>query len=216
MRSPALAKEIMDALLEQVNVPVSIKVRKGWDDCLNAVKISCLAEEAGVQMITVHGRTVDQGFSGKADWDIIREIKNQVAIPVVGNGDIFAPEDALQMLDYCNCDGVMVGRGAMGNPWIFRRTKKLLESGYLEPPPSLKERIDKAARHLDYLILDKGEVRGVKEMRKHTHWYVKSVPGAVTIRNRVNKASTKQDFLLLFEEIKAQQRDKEAGPLSRS
>ena len=201
MRAPSLAVNIMESLVQTLKVPVTIKIRKGWEDCLTALEISKKAEEVGVQAVAVHGRLVEQGFSGEADWDIIRQIGEEVGIPVLGNGDVFTPELSQKMLDYCNCSAAMIARGAMGNPWIFSRAQNLIEKGIKVPSPTLEERMEKALRHLDLLIEHKGENRGVKEMRKHAHWYVKAIKGAVAIRSKINKASSREEFVSLFDEI---------------
>lgn len=205
MRDPSLAFNITESLVKNLQVPVTIKIRKGWEDCLTALEISKKAEEVGVQAIAVHGRLVEQGFSGEADWDIIKQIGEEVEIPVLGNGDVFTPELSQKMLDYCNCSAVMIARGAMGNPWIFSRAQSLIEKGIKVPSPTLEERMEKALRHLDLLIEHKGENRGIKEMRKHAHWYVKAIKGAVAIRSKINKASSREEFVSLFDEILSRQ-----------
>jgi len=196
---------IMEELVQRVNIPVSIKIRKGWEDCQTALEISRLAEEKGIKAVTIHGRTVEQGFSGQADWEIIKKIKEKINITVIGNGDVFTPYDAKRMLDYCGCDGVMIARGALGNPWIFPRTLSLLEYGIATPPPSFEEKMEKALHHLELLLTFKGEARATKEMRKHAHWYVKYAKGANAIRKEINKATTRQDFIEIFNKILAGQ-----------
>lgn len=201
LRDTNHAALVMEELVHRVKVPVTIKIRKGWEDCQTALEIACLAEEKGIKAVTIHGRTVEQAFSGQADWEIIKKIKEKVNITVIGNGDVFTPDDAKQMFDYCGCDGVMIARGALGNPWIFRRAFSLIEHGVIIPPPSFEEKMEKALHHLDLLITFKGEMRATKEMRKHAHWYVKYARGASAIRKEINKATTRQDFIRIFNKI---------------
>ncbi len=201
LREPDKAARIMEAVVRKVSIPVTVKIRKGWDDCINALEISRLAEEVGVKAVIIHGRTVEQGFSGRSDWDIISEVKDTAGIAVIGSGDIWEPEDIKRMFNECGCDGVMVGRGALGNPWIFSRTRKFMEKGIVPPGPTAKERVKKALRHLELLIIDKGENRGCKEMRKHAHWYIKFSRGAGILKSDINEAATKKDYEYIFEKL---------------
>ncbi len=195
MRDLPLARRIIKAVVNRVSVPVTVKMRKGWDDTsVNAVELAAIAEDEGVAAITIHGRTRAQYYSGQADWEIIKRVKSRVKIPVIGNGDIWEPQDAARMLEVTGCDGVMIGRGSMGNPWIFKRTAKYLETGYLLPEPSALERIQMAIRHLDMIIEDKGEHIGVREMRKHAAWYLKGMKDSAKARETFNHANTKQEF----------------------
>lgn len=210
MQKPELVAQIVRKVSESVTVPVTVKMRKGWDDdSINAVEIACIAEENGAKAVTVHGRTREQFYTGKADWSIISKVKQAVKIPVIGNGDISSPEAAKAMLEETGCDGVMIGRGAEGNPWIFRRTVEFLSSGELLPEPSYEEKVEMALLHLGKTIELKGEFIGVKEMRKHLAWYLKSMPGAASIKSEVfklDKASEVQglleDYLKHLSEVK--------------
>lgn len=191
MKTPALVGEIVRSVVESQKKPVTVKFRKGFDDgSINAVEIAEIAEANGASAVAVHGRTREQYYSGKADWDIIKEVKKSVSIPVIGNGDVFSPQDAENLFDYTGCDAVMIGRGAQGNPWIFRRITKYLETGEILPPPDAGERMEVAMRHLKMLVDFKGEYIGVREMRRHLSDYTKGMAGAAQMRGKINSAST--------------------------
>ena len=200
MKNPKLVEEILTALVKKVKKPVTVKFRKGFDDDhINAVEIARIAESCGVSAVAVHGRTRAQFYSGKADWDIIRQVKEAVKIPVIGNGDIFTPEDAKRMLDETGCDGLMIARGAKGNPWIFSRTLHYLETGELLGPPDKEELKETILRHAQLQIQFKGEYLGLCEMRKHLSWYTVGLPHSSSLRNDVNQTETWEEFYNLIQ-----------------
>lgn len=200
MKNPKLVEQILTALVKKVKKPVTVKFRKGFDDDhINAVEIAKIAESCGVSAVAVHGRTRAQFYSGKADWDIIRQVKEAVKIPVIGNGDIFTPEDAKRMLDETGCDGLMIARGAKGNPWIFSRTLHYLETGELLGPPDKEELKETILRHAQLQIQFKGEYLGLCEMRKHLSWYTVGLPHSSSLRNDVNQTETWEEFYNLIQ-----------------
>lgn len=202
LREPDLARRIIEAVVEAASVPVTVKLRTGWDEsCINIVEMARLAQAAGARAITVHGRTRVQHYSGKADWGAIARAVEAVDIPVIGNGDIWAPQDARAMMETTGCAGVAIARGALGNPWIFRRTVHYLRTGELLPEPSVQERVQMAKRHLRMLVDHKGEYIGVREMRKHAAWYVKGIHGAAALRVRINAAETEEEMARILEEV---------------
>ena len=194
--NPKLVGEIISAVSKASEKPVTVKFRKGFDDQhLNALEIGRIAEESGAKAVTIHGRTREQYYAGKADWDIIKALKEEIkTIPVIGNGDIFTPEDAKKMLEYTGCDAVMIGRGSQGNPFIFKRTVEYLEKGVLLPEPTWEDRLDIAEKHMDMLADYKGEVIGIREMRKHLGWYIKGLPHSAEMRVKINATSGRENM----------------------
>lgn len=204
MKQPQLAHDILAAMVKAVKIPVTVKFRAGWDDSnRNAVEIAKAVEAAGVSAVAVHGRTRQQFYEGKADWGIIAEVKQAVKVPVFGNGDIFTVEDGLRMLAETGVDGLMIGRGADGNPWIFRELAAVLRGEERPAAPSLQERLAQAAEHLDMLIDYKGEHISVKEMRRHISAYLKGLPHAAEFRGRFHKVDTREQFMELLAEYAA-------------
>lgn len=195
MKEPERVRAIVKAVVAASQKPVTVKIRKGWDDShVNAVEIARIAEGEGAMAVTVHGRTREQYYSGEADWTIIGEVKRHLSIPVIGNGDLFTPQAALQMLKETGCDGIMVARGAQGNPWIFRDILHYLKTGEILPPPTPREKVEMALRHMDLVIQLKGEKVGIPEMRKHIGWYIKGLRGATRTKNLVNQASSREEI----------------------
>lgn len=188
LKNPKLAAEIVRAVRGAVDIPVTVKIRIGWDkNSINAVEMAKYLEDAGASLICVHGRTREQQYAPSADWSHIADVKSAVSVPVIGNGDIFEPRDALKMLRETGCDGVMIGRGALGNPWIFENTVNLFE-GREERKIPQNEVIDVALSHLKLMIETKGARAGIAESRKHLGWYMKGIRGAAELRNRINCA----------------------------
>lgn len=190
LKNPKLAAEIVRAVRGAVDIPVTVKIRIGWDkNSINAVEMAKYLEDAGASLICVHGRTREQQYAPSADWSHIANVKRAVSVPVIGNGDIFEPRDASKMLRETGCDGVMIGRGALGNPWIFENTINLFE-GREERKIPQNEVIDVALSHLKLMIETKGERAGIAESRKHLGWYMKGIRGAAELRNRINCAES--------------------------
>jgi tRNA-dihydrouridine synthase B len=181
-----LLKRIVHDVVKAVHTPVSCKIRSGWNEgSIVAVEAARIIQKEGAAMLTLHPRTKSQGFAGRADWRLIQTVKNQLDIPVIGNGDIVTPRDAERMADETGCDAVMIGRAAMGHPWIFRQTDHLLETGEFLPDPGLNERVQVCLRHYDLALRLHGISRGLKEMRKHIGWYLKGMPGVSKIRSQL-------------------------------
>ena len=188
MKNPKLVEEIVSKTAKAIKKPVTVKIRKGFDDeHINAVEIARIAESAGAAAVAVHGRTREQYYSGKADWDIIRQVKEAVKIPVIGNGDVTSPEAARQLMETTGCDGIMIGRGAQGNPWIFRQILHWMETGEEEPKPDLEEVKAMILRHARMLVEYKSVYTGIREMRKHVAWYTAGYPNSAKLRARVNE-----------------------------
>ena len=191
MKNPKQAEKVLSAMVKAVKKPVTVKFRKGFNDTsVNAVEFAKMAEGSGVAAVAVHGRTREQYYSGKADWDIIRQVKEAVKIPVIGNGDIFTPQDAGRMMEETGCDGIMVARGAKGNPWIFRRINQYLDTGEILPGPSIEEIQAMILRHGHMLAAYKGEQTAMREMRGHVAWYTKGMPHSAALRNEINQVET--------------------------
>ena len=191
MKNPKQAEKVLSAMVKAVKKPVTVKFRKGLNDTsVNAVEFAKMAEGSGVAAVAVHGRTREQYYSGKADWDIIRQVKEAVKIPVIGNGDIFTPQDAGRMMEETGCDGIMVARGAKGNPWIFRRINHYLDTGEILPGPSIEEIQAMILRHGHMLAAYKGEQTAMREMRGHVAWYTKGMPHSAALRNEINQVET--------------------------
>lgn len=194
--------EMVAAVTDVVKKPVTVKMRMGWDpEHIYAVENALAAERAGVSAIALHGRTRYQMYEGLADWNILKEVKQAIKIPLIGNGDVKSPEDAKRMIDETNVDGVMIGRAALGDPWMIYRTVNYLETGKLLPEPSPKEKIDVCILHLDRLIALKDEYIAVREMRKHAAWYLKGVPGNGTVRQAINAANTREELVTILSSI---------------
>lgn len=199
LKEPKLVEKLVTAMVNATRKPVTVKIRIGWDeDSINGVEIGKIIESAGASALVVHGRTRSQYYQGKADWAAIKSIKENLSIPVIGNGDVFTLKEAKEKMNQSGCDGIMIGRGALGNPWIF---KQLTEG--VEPPyePTFQERKKVALKHLDLVIADKGETVGIKEMRKHFAWYFKGFPKAAQVRNEINRISDKNQLIHYIEEL---------------
>jgi len=200
--NPDKIYDMVSAVVQAVNKPVTVKMRIGWDEKhIYAVQNAQAVEQAGGAAVAIHGRTRVQMYEGVANWDVIRQAKEAVSIPVIGNGDVQTPQDAKRMLDETGVDGVMIGRAALGNPWMIYQTVKYLESGILTEEPSIKEKIDVCILHLDRLIALKGETIAVREMRKHAAWYLKGIKGSGKYRNAINACETRDEMVNLLTEL---------------
>lgn len=200
---PERAFRVLKALVGAVNMPVTVKMRIGWDkDHINVLEMAKLAEEAGVQAVAVHGRTREQFYRDRADWQIIRQVREKLRIPVIANGDIRNVEDLIKIREVTGCEAVMVGRAAQGNPWIFRQLTQYLKTGDILPGPTMEERKEIIIRHLDMLLKFKGDYVGPREMRKHATWYTRGIKGNAELRVQFNKAETREDFLRILEKMK--------------
>ena len=193
------AEKVIKAVVENSKVPVTLKIRKGWDkENIVATEIAKIAEDAGISAITVHGRTRSEFYSGKADLEIIKKVKETVKIPVIGNGDIVDDESAYNMFEKTNVDGIMIGRGSFGNPWIFRNIKHYLETGEKLPAPSNDEKLEIMKKHINLAVAEKGEI-AVKELRKHISWYTKNLKNSSEFRSKMNTIETKEELLEMLE-----------------
>ena len=202
MRTPALAGDIMRALKKAVSLPVTVKMRLGWDEAsVNAVEMTKRAEDAGVDAVAVHGRTRQQFYSGSADWKKIAEVVEAVTIPVIANGDVRTVDDLARIRRVTGAAGVMIGRAAQGDPWIFKRMRAFIERGERLPMPTGAERRELVLRHLAMLIEYKGEYIGIREMRRHATWYTRGLPGSARLRERFNRAGSRADFEAILEDV---------------
>ncbi len=202
MKNPSLIYSILSSMTAKVKKPVTVKIRKGFsDDEVNADEVARAAEAAGVAAIAVHGRTRQQYYLGKADWDIIKKVKQSVKIPVIGNGDIFNAIDAKNMYEYTGCDAIMVARGAQGNPWIFSEIRSLMDTGIIPPRPSKQDIKDMMLKHLELIVSAKGEYIGIRQMRKHIAWYTKGLEGSSRLRDKINYAENVGELKELINNI---------------
>jgi tRNA-dihydrouridine synthase B len=202
MKNPKLAGQIIRAVVDRSIKPVTVKIRKGWDDTMvNAVEVAQIAEANGASAVVVHGRTRDQFYAGQADYQIIKAVKDALSIPVIGNGDIFSIEDAIRMKDVTNCDGMMVARGAQGNPWLIREVAEYLKTGIKIEKPTFEEKIDVALKHFELLLAIKGDHIGLLEMRKHASWYIKGIPGASKIKTEINRTKEVDEVKYLLKSL---------------
>lgn len=202
MKNPKLVWEIVHKVSHAIQKPLTVKIRKGFrEDQVNAVEIAKIIEDAGAAAIAVHGRTREQYYSGQADWNIIRQVKEAVSIPVIGNGDVDSPENARRILDETGCDGIMIGRAAQGNPWIFSRTREYLAHGIIPPIPTHQQIKETILRHAQLQLKYKGEYTGMREMRKHVAWYTAGMPHSASIRRQVNTVETYEQLEELLDKM---------------
>lgn len=205
LKDPEKIYEIVHAVKEAVNVPVTVKIRSGWDENhINAVEVAKVCESAGASAIAIHARTRSQGYQGTADWNIIKDVKNAVNIPVIGNGDVKTLDDFLKMREYTGCDAVMIGRGVLGNPWLIKEIKEYLKTGVRIDPPTNQEKIEMIRRHYELLLEDKPEKLALLEIRSHAIWYLKGMPNSATIKDKIcSPKSTEEIFTILDEYYKS-------------
>jgi nifR3 family TIM-barrel protein len=201
MKNPKRVGEIVTAMVKAIEKPVTVKIRKGFtEQTVNAVEVAKVIEDSGAAAVAVHARTREQYYSGKADWDIIRQVKDAVSIPVIGNGDVSSPQDVLSMIDITGCDGVMIARGVRGNPWLFAQINAFINEGKELPKPSINEVAEMILRHARMAIEYKGEFTAIHEMRKHVAWYTHGYPCSTRLRGRVNEIETYEDLVSLMGE----------------
>ncbi len=202
MKDPKLAGEIVRAVKDAVDIPVTVKFRTGWDEeHLNAVEFACICEAKGADALTVHGRTKTQMYAPPVNWDMIRKVKEAVSVPVIGNGDVISPESAKKLYDETGCDLVMVGRGAMGDPWLFKRIAHYMDTGELLPEPTPEERMTVLKKHIELLCKYKGEYTGIREARKQSSWYIKGMRGAAEFRRECGALETIEDLENLIDKV---------------
>ena len=204
MKNPVLAGKIIEKVASAIKKPVTVKIRKGFDEeHVNAVEMAHIAQESGAAAVAVHGRTREQYYSGKADWDIIRQVKEAVSIPVIGNGDILTAQDVIAMKEQTGCDGFMIGRAAQGNPWIFSQILQYFETGTFVPKPSFSEVTDMLLRHAKMQLEFKGEYTGIREIRKHAAWYTSGYKNSSKLRGKINEVENYEQLEALFREVTA-------------
>lgn len=202
MKNPKLAEKIVSAMVKAVKKPVTVKIRKGFSkESVNAVEMAKVLEGAGAAAVAIHGRTREEYYSGKADWEIIRQVKEAVSIPVIGNGDITSPEAVEEMVKRTGCDAVMIGRGARGNPWIFKQIMEYQETGHYQKKPSALQVRDMVLKHAKWQLDYKGEYIGIREMRKHVAWYTAGYPYSAALRNKVNEIENRKELEVLMDEF---------------
>lgn len=200
MKNPELVRQIVSKVVKAIEKPVTVKIRKGFDDAhVNAVEIAKIIEDCGAAAVAVHGRTREQYYSGQADWEIIRQVKEAVSIPVIGNGDVTGPESAKKMIEETGVDGIMIGRAARGNPWIFGQIRDYLETGVIPQKPSLEEVREMMLRHARMQLECKGEYTGIREMRKHVAWYTAGYPNSARLRAKINEVESYDELTELLQ-----------------
>ncbi len=199
LKNPEKIYDIVKSVCEAVDIPVTVKIRSGWDEkSINAVEVAKLCEKAGAKAIAIHGRTRAQGYSGKADWSVIKAVKDAVAIPVIGNGDVTSPEDFKRMIDETGCDAVMIGRGVLGNPWLIKEINEYMETGEVKTRPTNREKIDMIKKHYELLLEDKPEGLALLEIRSHAIWYLKGMPGSAEIKNKICASKSSEEIFSIL------------------
>ncbi len=203
LKNPDKVYEIVKSVVEAVPIPVTVKIRSGWDsNSINAVEIAKIIEKAGAKAVAVHPRTRSQGYTGKADWSIIKQVKESVKIPVIGNGDVKSCYDAKRMMEETGCDAVMIGRGVLGNPWLIKECVDYLDNGTIPTPISLEDRVNMLERHFNLLLETKNDKLALLEIRSHAAWYLKGISGTSEYKNRLFQTKTKEEFQLLLKELR--------------